>query len=417
MSEVTARAPLSVPPSVPPSKGRPPEGANAAQPAAEPVAPPAPAPLPPLVDDVSTPLRQAIDTLVKRKFHLDRDAAEHGAAALLPEWLEDQRVAMAPQTFFLKLFPFAHLWSAVGNPMHASVPVAWALGGSPRWRASTLSDTEAQERLAKLGSPDSVKGTAALRAEYAWLPQLGLVVPQVGKSRVDFFREMGRTHLPARVTPYSYPMADRLALYRVAVAGDWLWWAVLDGRWVERVAEPSWSLPVLSAYGVETRKPWPPSWPTVADVSVAFDHQETAGAAQAAAAAPTVTPGADVAAGAPANGAAQPAGAAPAATPPRGNRPMVDLHALVCRNEWAQQPLDVTLLELSPVRLNTLYPLAAGVISVISAISLVMVPDDRVALQVVAALVTGLGMGFLAAAIVPSLRVRRRLFDAPAPDA
>lgn len=351
--------------------------------------------LPTLADDVSPALRTAIEGLVKRKYRLDLDAADHGAGALMPEWLEDGKVAMAPVPFFLRLFPFAHLWASLGNPMAASVPVAWTLGGSPRWRAATLSEGECAERVAKLTSADCAKGVGALRADYIWLPQLGLVVPQAGKSRVDFFRDLKHPNLPARVTPYSYPLPSRMVMYSVRVHGEPDWWVVLDGRWVERLAAPSWMRQVMTAYGSETRMQWPSSWPPVEAVAASFSIKSPAAPERP-------------------EGSAHPAPASPDSAPV--HRPTADLEALVQKDAIAQQAVDVTLLELVPVKVNRYYPMAAAAVAAASATVMVLLPDDRVAGQVIAALCTGLGFGFLVAAIVPSLRVRRRVFDSPPPD-
>ena len=43
-------------------------------------------------------------------------------------------------------------------------------------------------------------------------------------------------------------------------------WAVLDGRWVEFVPHPSWTIPLMAAYGVPIENSWPKTYPAPADV-------------------------------------------------------------------------------------------------------------------------------------------------------
>ncbi|RMO08904.1 hypothetical protein ALQ48_200013 [Pseudomonas coronafaciens pv. zizaniae] len=42
----------------------------------------------------------------------------------------------------------------------------------------------------------------------------------------------------------------RITIYRIQVSAFSATWAVLDGRWVENIPNPSWTLPLMKAYGV-----------------------------------------------------------------------------------------------------------------------------------------------------------------------
>jgi hypothetical protein len=91
-----------------------------------------------------------------------------------------------------------------------------------------------------------------------------------GKNRADYFREEGLPLIPARVSVYTFPRADRIKIYQIRCHGSIEHWAVLDSRWVQKVQHPSWALPLLSAYGVEIGVRWPEHYSTPKEIQVAM---------------------------------------------------------------------------------------------------------------------------------------------------
>ena len=215
-------------------------------------------------------LREATAKLVHAKYRLDRNVAEDSCAPLTDGLHDGGYGPQEASTFFRNIFPFAQVWTPCGERFSAMVPVSQTFGCSWAWRGRHLSAEERRSLIAELCQPVMASSSHSERAVYFWIPGLDLLLPHEGKNRVDFLREAGATAIPALVRPYTYPEAERLALYRVRVNGLTEWWAVLDGRWVERLSYPDWTVPVLSAYGVKQAVVWPAGLPETEAVASAF---------------------------------------------------------------------------------------------------------------------------------------------------
>ncbi|MPQ69488.1 hypothetical protein GC387_23040 [Pseudomonas sp. MWU12-2323] len=121
-----------------------------------------------------------------------------------------------------------------------------------------------------MDNPSALVAGTLNNASYSWIKQLGLFAPGEGKNRVDFFREEGIDSIPAKVYERAYPEPNRIVIYSVKKNGFSATWAVLDGRWVESVQNPSWTLPLMNAYGVKTNSTWPREFPAPEKVQLAF---------------------------------------------------------------------------------------------------------------------------------------------------
>jgi hypothetical protein len=127
-----------------------------------------------------------------------------------------------------------------------------------------------RDRIKELSAPRMADPSFPPHAEYIWLRPLGFFIAHEGKNRVSFFVDNSIAEIPAVVSEYSYPAADRIQRFNVSIAGRNELWAVLDGRYVERVELPLVSQQLLDAYGVAVAAPWPSRWPCVEVVASAF---------------------------------------------------------------------------------------------------------------------------------------------------
>lgn len=224
--------------------------------------------------DIAIPeaLRNAAENLVCSKYVLDKVVGKNHAPCLQSELSRGHFFGPCEgPDFFRSVFPFVPMWGG-GSDFAALVPTSLTLGCSWRWRGEHLSERERQNYFDRFTDPPP--NSLSTHTGYLWIRPLGLLLPCEGKNRVDFLREENVDWFPASVTESDYPDAARLVLYSVNVHGQEQCWAVLDGRWVERVAHPDWALPVLRAYGVLVEQKWPYSFPSVQDVAAGFDRPD-----------------------------------------------------------------------------------------------------------------------------------------------
>lgn len=225
--------------------------------------------------DISMPdhLRYSIRTLVQSKYVLDKVVRSSGALYLCGELRGDDHYGpLEGPDFFRQVFPFVPTFEGITDSFAALVPTNQTLGCSWRWRDEDLSDDRREHYFERFTNPPP----KSLRTHtgYLWIRPFGLLLPVEGKNRVDFLREKNIEWFPAWVTECDYPEPSRLVLYSVKVFGQYECWAVLDGRWVERVTHPSWSKPVLRAYGVSVDQKWPHQFPSVHSVVTEFEWPE-----------------------------------------------------------------------------------------------------------------------------------------------
>ena len=227
--------------------------------AIEPIAPPA-----------SLELHEAVLHLVQNKYWLDRLA--ESSSMPLPMAFDSGGYGLhEPATFYEKLFPFVPWWDRISDTVAALVPTDQTIGCSWRWRTKHVKSGERADLVAHLTDRTNALRDCGQRAQYMWIQPLGLVLPHEGKNRVDFLRDCLVEFIPARVTAYDYPAANRMRTHRVEVHGREEVWAVLDERWVQRLEHPEWVQPVLTAYGVKQHL-WPTRYPSPEDVAEAFSE-------------------------------------------------------------------------------------------------------------------------------------------------
>lgn len=223
--------------------------------------------------EIPASLNRAAQAVVRSKTILDAAAADYNASMLARDLHDGAYGPAEPLPFLCRIVPFAFTLERKGAPVMARVPTANTLGCSWRWRRSHLDDTERAKCRAELDNEPALLDGTLNDASYAWIKPLGLIAPGEGKNRVDFFRGEGIDSIPANVSEWTYAEPSRIALYSVKDSAFEATWAVLDGRWVEPVANPSWTNPLMAAYGVATEQSWPKTYPAPADVIQAlFDY-------------------------------------------------------------------------------------------------------------------------------------------------
>jgi len=221
----------------------------------------------PLELDLSEQLNKVARALVFNKYMLDKAMSEHGASMLAGDLHGGIYGPHEPMSFLGMVLPFLKFNYSVNDTGNAMVPISHTLGCSWRWRRRHLSPKEAEQIERSLSDPEALlKGTHDT-ARYIWIKSLGIFAPSEGKNRVDFFREINITSIPAKVSEWSYPSADRIKLYKVEDRPFNGTWAVLDDRWVQKVQYPSWTYPLLIAYGVEVVENWPRHFPSFKFIS------------------------------------------------------------------------------------------------------------------------------------------------------
>ncbi|EPB9494593.1 TPA: hypothetical protein L4Q76_001687 [Pseudomonas aeruginosa] len=173
---------------------------------------------------------------------LDAALISPSAKFLVPSELANMaHSAVDVSTFTSAVVPFLDTQNTL-QQRHDRVKLDRLLGESWRWRqvytstpsATTLADYLQQDERSAERDRDQ-----AIVFEIA---PLGLPFAHEGKNRVQFLRSAGASEMPAMVTSVDYPAAQRLALYRLAIAGREEVWCVLDGRWAKRLSMPELSL-------------------------------------------------------------------------------------------------------------------------------------------------------------------------------
>lgn len=161
--------------------------------------------------------------------------------------------------FFTAVIPFFERNKDSQSATVCAVPVAHTLGCSWRWWPDSQSSMDDADKIrTHILSEYGVGSTA-----YTWIPELGLCLPGEGKNRINFCRHHGIDKLPARVYVEHYPVAERIEIIDISVAGGRDVWAILDNRYVQKVSHYVYALPLLRTYGVKVSNTWPKALPPV----------------------------------------------------------------------------------------------------------------------------------------------------------
>lgn len=336
--------------------------------------------MPPAVERISLELSdrlvRAVQALARNKYLMDLDVHEHSAVMLAADLRDGSYGPAEPLPFLARVLPFMWAGKHCQGREYALVPTANTLGCSWRWRRRSLDDEKAQRLVQKLTDARALANGSLNPASYALIRPLGIFAPNEGKNRVDFLREEGIEQIPAEVFYIDYPSAIRLKLYRVDTGGYAETWAVLDGRWVERVTHPSWAIPVLNAYGVALEQEWPGEFASIGEVLEAFLGRR---------------------------GSTQALG-----HPEYRNAAVVDLETLKVHSEYQAERVPCPVIELQHVKVDPRFWLSAVAGLFVSTIAMMLLPSGWAEARLVAGIALGAAVGALVAVAAPILQVRRR---------
>ena len=326
--------------------------------------------LQPVADNISPKLRDEIQQLVGAKYEVD-ELARHGIAGrrLTTPFHDGAYGPRLGTDFFQTILPFS-AFEMCGNAFNALVPVSQTIGASCSWTTRSVAEAERPALLAWLQDPARATPDDA---DYMWVKPLGLFLAHEGKNRVGFFRDMDAQWIPARVTPYDYPAADRLAIYRVQRKHQTVYWLVLDGQLLEPINHPDWAMPVLRAYGVREHHQWPHNFPTV-----------------------------DLAAAALASRLVHPVTGRPAP---------LDLDLIREKEAYESEEISCSLLDIEPIRIPWDFLGAMACISIGAIVLLGILPEEWPNLRIVTGFVAGIGMGGMLTPLCKLFRLPRRLVD------
>lgn len=230
--------------------------------------------LQPVLLGVSDAINRAAREIVRTKSILDKAVGSQGAAMLCGDLHDGAYGPAEPIPFLQRILPFGYLMEEVAPYQPALVPTANTLGCSWKWCRNDLNDQKAQEQRERLDNHQALLDGTLDPATYHWIKPLGIFTPGEGKNRVDFFREEGIKSIPAQVSEWTYLEPHRIVIYSIKSSAFTATWAVLDGRWVENVTNPDWTLPLMTAYRVKTTERWPASFPAPQAIMLALFERD-----------------------------------------------------------------------------------------------------------------------------------------------
>lgn len=334
-------------------------------------------PIHPIQLDVSEPISLAARRLVLNKYLLDKAVKGNGGDMLGGDLYDGGYGPHEPLPFLGRVLPFFFMRTLASEERPALVPTSNTLGCSWRQSMSTFAGKDVPSTIQYLTDVDGLLAGTLDHACYAWIPALGLAAPMEGKNRVDFLRGQGVEFIPAYVKECQYLAPERIQLYAIGVGAVAETWAVLDGRWVEKVAHPSWTGPVMDAYGVPTHPVWPEVFPAPEEVLQAFLGREG------------VT--------------------APMGHPDYPGRPLVDLETLQAVISYREEAMACRVGQLDQVRVNPKLWGICGALALIGLAGLAFAPAGWAGLREAAAFALGVGLtGAIMPALIPFLVTQRQ---------
>lgn len=208
---------------------------------------------------VPVELARAVEALVALKYEADRLAGSAACALPHPALTFNTHGTTSSFEFMRTCLPF--LTGSDQPSVRMLVPTSQVAGESWRWKPGRVKDEDEEALIAYLTNDARADRRDPDHAGYIAWPALGLIVAVEGKNRVALLQSRHIGWTPADVDLVVYPEAARLARYTVIVGGRKEVWAVLDGRYVERIPLHAAGRDVLTAYGVALPTPWPDSFP------------------------------------------------------------------------------------------------------------------------------------------------------------
>jgi hypothetical protein len=328
--------------------------------------------LKPVDDGIGETLRGEIRTLVDAKYLVDALAHERAGRRLTGAFHDGSRGPRDGSEIFRDILPFAGI-ERDGEQFSALVPSAQTIGASWRWRTESVKEHEREDLLAFLQSPERAMPRARERAEYFWIKPLGLFLAHEGKNRVGFLRDMNVDWIPAQVFPCGYIAPERLMLYEVGPRERTFWWAVRDGTWLEPVVHPTWTLPVLRAYGVRETSDWPGAFPSIELTTAALRKRSP--------------------------------------DPALSTLSALDLTLVLDKDAFENEIISCSLFDIDEMQVQRNLGIGMVVCSIAAVVLIGAVPSTWDTLRIVAGIVAGVGIGAMLALMLRILKLPRRLVD------
>jgi hypothetical protein len=208
-------------------------------------------------------LARAVANVVCAKRALDGDgwhAVSGMLAGALPGHLGTEPAW--PSSVMRVVLPFLELDHIPGSTVSALIPVAQTIGMNCKWSPRNVAAHDRERLVQRLTDPMRASPQDFERSETTWIRQFGIFMAHEGKNRVAFLAAAGVEFMPSLVTAVDYPSAERLKLFEVTDGCERRLVCVLDDEHLVPVQSPSWSLPLLKAYGVKIDA-WPDEYPSV----------------------------------------------------------------------------------------------------------------------------------------------------------
>ncbi|MFL1449215.1 hypothetical protein ACI77O_12540 [Pseudomonas tritici] len=328
--------------------------------------------------DLSEKMTRAAQELVHNKFQLDLVTSSRNTKMLARDLHGGGYGPHEGPCFLSMVVPFYKAGDRIEKYEFALVPTAHTLGCSWKWWHRELDQDEVNRRAEELSSTNSLLAETLNPATYTWIKALGLIAPGEGKNRVDFFRQAGIESIPAKVYQRDYPAPERIELYRVKKEGFDETWAVLDRRWVQKVAHPSWAVPLLEAYGVALEERWPSVYPAPEKIQLSFFER--------------------------------PGDTSPNGCPDiPGDDPTIDMDTLKARDKYQHEEIPCTVFEMKHTKINPLLLKLGGTGVVVGLLSLCVAPSSWMEYKVAAGMLLGCSfMALIMPYTVPFITTQRR---------
>ena len=221
--------------------------------------------LPMLGEQTNDCLARAVVDLVAAKRALDGDGWSRQSAILGGSLPERLGTGPAPPSEVVRsVLPFID-WNVQGRAMAALIPVAQTIGMNCKWSRRTVPPEERDRLVAHLTDPQRAAHGDSEGSDTVLIRPFGIFVAAEGKNRVAFLASCGVEWMPSRVIEVDYPSAERLRIFKAADGCEDRMVCVLDNEHLLPLEAPTWSLPLLRAYGVRMEA-WPSEFPGFEEV-------------------------------------------------------------------------------------------------------------------------------------------------------
>lgn len=156
--------------------------------------------------------------------------------------------SMFPLQFLSRIIPFLWPASKEAAKYPAYVSPFLVVGASIHGYPEDIREDEVKERIHKYSSCFSSENLSC----YMYFKPLGFIVAHEGKNRVAFMRKHQQPKLAVNISEYGYPEPERIKLVCRKTAHEAQYWAVLDGKLIQKVMLPSLTTRIMEDYGVRT---------------------------------------------------------------------------------------------------------------------------------------------------------------------